>query len=180
MEGEFNNLTFDNTKTIDLNKINNIETSDELTAALMYQDKMGTVYSKRKKAARVVSATGIALLATAASIRTGTLISNAFVLNPPTVAINSCEVVDNTFKTTFKMTNKLTYKVSYFITVNSETIVNENCSEAKDYIVTFTEFKEGDACSFYIEFSNKVDYKTKLLIINFNTGGTDYDGNQKG
>ena len=177
MEGEFNNLTFDNTKTVDISKVDNIKTSDELTAALMYQDKMGTEYSKRKSAAKVVSATGIALIATAASIRTGTLISNAFVVNPPTAKIAVCEVVDNTFHIKFDITNKISYKVQYFILVNSETRVNRECAEERTYDIKFDEFNESDSGTFYIEFSNRVDYKIKLVKINFNTGGTDYDGN---
>ena len=177
MEGEFNNLVYDNTKTIDITKVNNIATSDELTAALMYQDKMDTDYSRRKRAAKVVSATGIALIATAATIRTGTLISNAFVLNPPTAKISVCEVVDNTFHVSFTIENKLSYKVQYFIQINSETKVSEECSEPNTYNVEYSEFTSSDKGTFYIEFSNKVDYKTKLVKINFNTGGTDYDGN---
>ena len=177
MEGEFNNLTFDNTKTVDISKVDNIKTSDELTAALMYQDKMGTEYSKRKSAAKVVSATGIALIATAASIRTGTLISNAFVVNPPTTKISVCEVVDNTFHITFDISNKLSYKVQYYILINNEIKISEECSEPKTYDVIYKDFSESDSGTFYIEFSNRVDYKTKLVKINFNTGGTDYDGN---
>lgn len=177
MDGEFNNLEYNNTRTTFTTATNNTETSDELTAALMYQDKMGTNYSKRKRAAKVVSTAGIVLIATAASIKTGSLITNGFVLNPPKIAVSECTVSDNNFHIGFSVTNLNNYKVTYFIFVNNNPTSVGDCSTPSEYVVDYNEFQDGDKCVFYIEFSNRVDYKTKLLRINFNTGGSDYDGN---
>lgn len=177
MDGEFNNLEYNNTKVTFSTATNNTETSDELSAALMYQDKMGTNYSKRKRAAKVVSTAGIVLIATAASIRTGSLITNGFVLNPPKIAVNECVVSENNFHIDFTVTNVNKYKVTYFVLVNNNPTLAGDCSTPEEYVVDYNEFVEGDKCVFYIEFSNRVDYKIKLLRINFNTGGSDYDGN---
>ena len=48
MENEFNTLVYENTKVTFTGKTDNIATSDELTAAPLYQDKMGTNYSQSK------------------------------------------------------------------------------------------------------------------------------------
>ena len=62
MENELNALVYDNTKITFTGKTDNTATSDELTAAPLYQDKMGTNYSKSKTVVRVFNLTGISFI----------------------------------------------------------------------------------------------------------------------
>lgn len=171
MEGEFNELNYNNANITFSTSTNNIATSDELSAALLYQDKMGTNYSKSKKISKAVAATGIALLVTAASIRAGTVITNGFVLNPPKATIQTAEIVEGSFHYIFKLENPRGYKTQYFISVNGETKLQEDCTESKDYEGTFDEFVDGDKCEFYISFTNQIDYTKRVKTIRFNKGG---------
>ena len=65
---------------------NNIATSDELEAAPIYQDKMGTAYSKSKHITRAFNVAGISLILTAAAIKTGgeTVLNSLASLNQDT------------------------------------------------------------------------------------------------
>lgn len=171
MEGEFNNYNINNTNITFTNKTDNIATSDELTATLLYQDKMGTNYSRSKRLSKAVAASGIAILMTAASLRLGTIISNGFVLNPPSADMNRTEIVDGAFEYSFTINNPREYLVTYGFTVNSETIVEEECTATGDYEGTFNQFVDGDECTFYIKFTNRFDYVKTIQKINFNTGG---------
>lgn len=69
MSEELNTLSYDNTKVTFTPNVNNIATSDELTAAPLYQDKMGTAYSKSKAVVRAFNVAGISLILTAAAIK---------------------------------------------------------------------------------------------------------------
>ena len=177
MNGEFNDLTYNNTKVTFTNATNNTELSDELSAALMYQDKMGTQYSKRKRASRLVTATGIAILVTAASIASRTLISNAFILNPPKVKMEVCEIVDNQFHYSFTITNKGEYKIYYSISVDNVEKLKKDCSTPSTYEGYFSDIEEGQKGLFLIEFTNSVDYKKTIKRITFTKGEITYDGN---
>ena len=171
MEGEFNDLKYNNTNITFSQEVNNTATSDELTAALMYQDKMGTEYSKHKKVGKIIGVTGIVIITTAAAIRIGGILSNGFILDPPIVTEHDYIVKENDFKYRFSISNVRKYEVVYYIDVNGEHIVKEECSEEKIYEGTFTEFKEGDACEFYISFTNNFDYRRVIEKIRFNKGG---------
>jgi hypothetical protein len=177
MNGEFNDLTYDNTKVTFTNAPNNTELSDELSAALMYQDKMGTQYSKRKRASRLVTATGIAILVTATSIASRTLLTNAFILNPPKVKMEACEIVDYQFHYSFTITNKGKYEIYYSISVDNVEKLKEDCSSPSTYEGYFSAIKEGQNGLFLIEFTNKVDYKKTIKRITFTKGEITYDGN---
>ncbi len=171
MEGEFNELKYNNTNISFSPNVNNIATSDELTAALMYQDKMGTYYSRRKRVGKIIGATGIAIITTAAAIRIGGMLTNGFILDPPSVAEKEFVLKDNEFHYKFNIKNVRKYEVIYYIDVNSEHIVKQECSKELTYEGTFTDFKEGDICEFYITFSNRFDYRKTIEKITFNTGG---------
>ena len=171
MEGEFNNLNINNSNITFTGKTDNIATSDELTATLLYQDKMGTNYSRSKRLSKAVAASGIAILMTAASLRLGTIISNGFVLNPPSADMNRTEIVDGAFEYSFTINNPREYLVTYGFTVNSETVLEEECTTSGDYEGTFNQFADGDECTFYIKFTNRFDYVKTIQNINFNTGG---------
>lgn len=171
MEGEFNNLEFDNTKVTFTGSTNNIATSDELEASLMYQDKMGTVYSKSKTASKVLATAGIVILATAASIKSGTLISNAFILNPPSLSETSFEVEEGIFSFSFTVSNSNNYQIYYYIDVDGVNVVKEDCSSSSTYNGTFDDINDDQSGKFYVQFSNNFDYKKNLITVNFNTGG---------
>ena len=176
MEGEFNNLQFNNANITFNNKPNNIETSDELKAPTMYQDNIeGTVYARKKRATKVVALTGITLLVTAASIASGSIISNAFILNPPVISDAEYTVVDEVFNYKFTVENKGEYDVVYTISIGTKTYVKENCSVPGTYVGVFNENKDllidNQVATFYLRFSNKFDYTKQLVKIKFNKGG---------
>ena len=85
MANELNELTYNNTPITFTGKTDNIATSDEAKAPLLYQETMGTAYSRSKAVSRVFNFAGISLILTAAAIKTGSLISNVYILNPPSV-----------------------------------------------------------------------------------------------
>ena len=167
MNEELNNLTFDNTKVTFTGQTNNIATSDELEASLLYQDKMGTKYSKSKMALKVFNFAGVSLILTAAAIKTGTLLSNAFVLNPPSISAESYSVIDHTFKAEFKVSNPNSYHVLAYLKVNEEVAFEEDCSEAKEYAIEYSHLQANDDCTFYIKFDNGVDYISTIEKYHF-------------
>ncbi len=176
MDGEFNNLSINNTNITFTNNPNNIATSDELSAPIMYQDKMeGTEYAKKKRTTKITVATGITLLVTAASISSGSIISNAFILNPPSITESAYDVTDGVFSYDFTLTNDGEYTITYFITIGNRTLVEKDCSTAGTYSGTFNEnhdlMSEGYVAIFYIKFTNNFDYTKQLTKVKFNTGG---------
>ena len=172
MEGEFNDYLINNTPITFTGSTNNIATSDELSAPLLYQDTLGTKYSKQgKRVARFVGATGIALLVTAAAVRTGSVLTNGFVLNAPVVENGSFLFEEGEFKYEFTIANKGNYEIKCFITINGVTKFSDDCSEEKTYSGTFNEIQDGERGNFYVEFSNKVDYKKKIKNVRFTTKG---------
>ena len=170
MANELNELSYNNTPITFTDKTNNIAQSDELQAAPIYQDKMGTAYSKSKGVVRAFNFAGISLILTAAAIKTGSLISNAYVLNPPSISGTNYVIEDLTFKATFTVSNVGNYKIEYFLFINDEeeAVLNDDCSESKEYTVTYKELNDGDKGHFYIEFTNKVDYKKTIESYKFN------------
>ena len=171
MDGEFNNLSINNTPITFTGKTDNIATSDELLAPAIYDTKKATAYARSKTIAKVISATGIAIIATAASIKAGALISNAFVLNPPSISNTVFDVNDGIFAYSFSVTNQNEYKVEYYILVDGLVVVNEDCSLTNDYDGSFSDINDDQKGCFYIQFSNNVDYKKTLIKVNFTTGG---------
>ena len=167
MEGEFNNLAVNNTPITFTGKTDNIATSDELTATPLYQDKMGTKYSKRKGVARAVTTVGISLIMTAAAIQTGSIISNAFVLNPPSLSKTNFICENHIFSYSFTVTNKSAYSVSYHLLVNDVEVLNEDCSTEKEYVGSYEYLNSGDHCRFYVAFTNKVDYLQTISHYDF-------------
>ena len=171
MEGEFNNLGINNAPITFTGKTNNIATSDELDAPLMYQDKLGTNYSRGKKAAKMVTLTGVALILTAAAIKTGSLLTNAFIVNVPTVENEKFEVIEGVLNYSFEITNKGKYQVYYIINVDNVNIVKQDCSNPDTYVGTFNEISDGQTGHFYIEFTNSVDYTKRITSVTFTNKG---------
>ena len=167
MEGEFNNLIVNNTPITFTGKTDNTATSDELTATPLYQDKMGTAYSKCKSVSKVTTLVGISLIMTAAAIKTGSLIANAYVLNPPSISSTNFICENHVFSYSFKVSNKQGYAVSYHLLVNEKEVLNKDCSEEKEYVGTYNELNSGDVCKFYIAFTNKVDYSQTISHYEF-------------
>ncbi len=159
MEGEFNSLTTKNAEVTFSTSTNNTATSDELTAALMYQDKMGTNYSKGKAAVRMINITGITLILTAAAIKTGNFIANVYIVNPPTISNETYEVKDNVFSYSFEVANENKYSVKYYLLVNNKTIIEGECSASDTYSGSYEGLKTNDKLNFYVQFSNRFDYK---------------------
>ena len=166
MSEELNNLVFDNTKITFTGKTDNIATSDELEAALLYQDKMGTNYSKGKTVVRAFNFVGISLILTAAAIKTGNIISNPFMKSKPTVSETAYAIKDNTFTAQFSVTNPSQYEVFYYLKVNDQEVLKEDCSEERTYTVEYSHLRANDECSFYIEYNNKIidSYEFKVEV----------------
>ena len=162
MENEINTLTYENAKVTFTGKTNNIETSDELTAAPLYQDKMGTAYSKSKAVVRAFNFTGISLILTTAAIKTGTLIANAYVLNPPSLSEVNYVIKDHKFSATFIVSNPRGYATNYYLYINDIEVLNGECLEEKEYTVNYDELNVNDKGRFYVEFTNSVDYKQTI------------------
>lgn len=174
MEGEFNNLAFNNSKITFNPNPDNKALSDELNAPIMYQESMGTNYSRQKamkRASKIAVGTGIIILSVAASIQAGSFINNGFVLNPPQVKDDTYEVKENVFYYQFTINNKRNYKVNYYFSINSKNTDKIDCSEERTYQGEFKEFKEDDQCMFYVEFTNRYDYTKTLKRVKFNIGG---------
>ena len=168
MANELNDLKYNNTPITFTGQTNNTATSDETTATLLYQDKMGTVYSKSKGVVRAFNFAGISLILTAAAIKTGSFISNVFVLNPPTISDFSYQVVDHTFTASFSVTNPNKYEVTAYLTINGddELVLTEDCKEEKEYLITYEGLQKGDVGRFYIKFSS-LDYNPVIESCDF-------------
>ena len=158
MENELNELVYENTKITFTGSTDNTETSDELTAAPLYQDKMGTNYSKSKAVVRAFNITGISLILTAAAIKTGSLIANAYILNPPSLENINYVNRDNKFEATFEVSNPMKYTVTYYLVVNETEVLKGDCSESKEYLVSYDKLNVNDKGRFYVEFTNNKDY----------------------
>ena len=157
MSEELNNLVFDNTKVTFDPQPNNAATSDELEAALMYQDKMGTNYSKSKMAVRAFNFVGVSLILTAAAIKTGNIVSNVFAPAAPSVTDVSYNITESTFTADFTVVNKGQKKdVYYSFIVNEIEVLKEDCSKEQTYHVEYPNLQIDDECGFYINYGDTV------------------------
>ena len=167
MNEELNNLTYDNTKVTFSTSTNNIETSDELEAAPIYQDKMGTNYSRSKGVARAINIAGISLILTAAAIKTGSLLANAYVLNPPSVSEQTFVVENKVFSYEFTVSNPGEYQITYYLYVNDIEVMQGDCTKEDTYVGSYDALNSGDKGHFYIEFTNRVDYQKTIESYKF-------------
>lgn len=164
MNEELNNLSFNNTNITFTGQTNNTATSDELEASLLYQDKMGTNYSRSKMVVRAFNFVGISLILTAAAIKTGNIVSNAFARKVPTVSSQSYSVQGEAFSASFTISNPGKYEVYCYLTVNNEEVLREDCSEEKTYNVEYSHLQANDDCNFYIEYNSSVIEKHTFVV----------------
>lgn len=172
MEGEFNELNYNNSNITFSTATDNIATSDELSASPIYQQQMGTKFSRGKKVGKAINIVGLSLIFTATAVASGSIITNIFIVNPPTVEMKNIAVSGNTLTYDFVIENKQNYKTTYFIELNRKTVYQESCSEAKEYSSSY-EFdvgKKSDA-KFYISFTNSFDYRKTIYTKSFVVGG---------
>ena len=162
MEQELNVLEYDNAKVTFTGKTDTIATSDELEASPIYQDKMGTAYSRARAISKAINITGISLLLTAAAIKTGSLIANAYILNPPSLSANHYTVSEHVFNYEFTVSNPGKYTINYFLEINDNKVIMGDCSIEKTYSGSYEGLKKGDELHFYVKFTNGVDY-TKII-----------------
>ena len=169
MANELNELTYNNMPITFTGKTDNIATSDETQAPLLYQDKMGTAYSRSKAVSRAIIFAGISLILTAVAIKTGSLISNVYILNPPTVKETVYSLESHTFTASFTISNSSNYKMTYYLYLNGndEPTLVDDCTESKEYLISYDGLTRGDEGHFYIEFTNSVDYVKTLESYNF-------------
>ena len=162
MDGEFNNFNINNTNITFSVATNNIQTSDELTADPIYQRQMGTNYSRGKKVGKAITIVGISIAFTATALSAGGVLKNIFVPNPPEVKNVTHTVSDGVLAYSFSITNKLSYKTHYELSKDGEILLNEDCSQTKDYVVEYSPVKEGEVYKFTIEFTNSFDYRKTI------------------
>ena len=54
-----------------------------------------------------------------------------------------------------------------YINENKEPTSVDDCTESKEYLISYDELVKGDKGHFYIEFTNSVDYKKTIESYNF-------------
>ena len=169
MANKLNELTYNNMPITFTGKTDNIATSDETKAPLLYQDKMGTAYSKSKAVNRAINFAGISLILTAVAIKTGSLISNVYILNPPSISETTYVVEGTTFTASFTVSNSSKYKMTYYLYLNEseEPTLVDDFTEEKEYLISYDKLNKGDEGHFYIEFTNSVDYKKTIESYDF-------------
>ena len=170
MANELNDLSYNNLNISFSPDPNNIATSDELEASAIYQQKMGTNYSRGKNAVRAINFAGISLILTAAAIKTGSLISNVYVLNPPSLSNISYQLNEHVFVANFVVSNPGKYVINYYLSMNDnkEPVFEGDCSESREYLVSYDGLNQGDKCHFYVVFTNSVDYQKTIESYKFN------------
>ena len=158
MEGEFNNLNINNTNITFSVAPDNTALSDETTADPIYQRQMGTKYARGKRVGKAVTIAGISIAFTATAVSTGSVLKNAFVPDPPSINSPIVEVVDGTLNYSFTVVNKNNYITYYKLDIDNKNVLEELCTEAKEYKGTYSPIPKGSSCKFYITFTNSLDY----------------------
>ena len=167
MDGEFNNLDYNNANITFSVATNNIATSDETSADPIYQRQMGTNYSKGKKVGKAITIVGISIALTAVAISSGSIIKNIFVPAPPEVVSPTVLVNGETLSFIFSIKNPRKYKTTYFVDINGENVLQEECVMEQDYVGEYSPVKVGDRCKFYITFTNSLDYYKTIYTNEF-------------
>lgn len=172
MEGEFNKLEFNNANITFSTATSNIATSDELSASPLYQEKTGTDYSHGKKVGKRLSIIGISLVFTATAVASGSILTNIFIVNPPTIDMKRIEIVENALIYDFTVTNKMNYKTTYFIELGNKVVFKEECSEQRQYSNSYVfDAKSQQNMKFYVSFTNSFDYRKVIYSKSFIVGG---------
>ena len=160
MDGELNNFNINNTNITFSVTTNNIELSDEIKADPIYQRQMGTNYSRGKKVGKTITIVGLSIAFTATAIASGGIIRNIFVPNPPTVSNVDYYIEGENLYYSISLQNKLSYVTYYqLMTLYGETLTEGDCSEAKDYVVTYSPVHSGAKLKFVVTFTNSFDYR---------------------
>ncbi len=171
MDQEFNDLSTTNIKTTFTNNANNLATSDELQVDPIYVRKMRNSYAASKRGQKVITITGISLLLTATAILSGNIISNVFIVNPPTIVESNMLILENTdtFSFDFTLTNKGNYKVTFKVTVDKETIYTLDCTVPDTYTGEIPDIGFDKKIHYDVSFTNRFDYKKSILNGNLYT-----------
>lgn len=172
MQGEFNDLTYNNTNITFSTATNNIATSDELSASPIYQEKMGTNFSRAKKVGKAVNIVGLSVIFTATAFASGSILSNIFIVNPPTVSVEKFEIEANTISFSFAIKNTQNYKTTYYIVLEGDVVEKVDCSETGEYSNSYVaDVNKATNGNFYISFTNSFDYRKTIFTKSFTIGG---------
>lgn len=158
MNGEFNELAYNNTGTSFSLSTNNIETSDELNVGPIYRQGVDTKYAQRKRVSKTVLVVGISLALTASIVSTGSILSNVFVVNPPTVANTNYVITENGFEYAFTISNSSNYKSYYYLKLDNQKVLEEDCTTEGEYSGIYADITNGQTLEFVVEFTNSFDY----------------------
>lgn len=171
MDQEFNNLDTSNIETTFTNNTNNLATSDELQVDPIYVRQMRNSYAASKRGKRVITIAGISLILTATAILSGNIISNVFIVNPPTIEESNLLIVENTdtLSYDFTLTNKGNYKITFVVSIGKETVFTLDCSVTDTYTGEVKDLGLDKKVHYDISFTNRFDYKKSILNGNLYT-----------
>lgn len=172
MDGEFNNLSYNNTGTSFSANVNNIQTSDELSADPIYTRKMGTSYSISKGVAKAVVAAGITVTAVGGGMGIYSLFSNSFV-TLPTVSDNPIAVstTDDSLSYDFEVDNDSGEKFDFYVYVKDNLVFSLDIHESGKYQGTIPNLGYDVSGHYEFLYSNGVDYTHAVLEGDFHTIG---------
>lgn len=155
---EINSIQTDNTATLSLTT-DNTATSDEIKPNYDYVSKGKTEYAKNK-ATKVTTA---AAIITVSFLSGGTLLTNTFLGDLPTIEeVPQFVYEENTFSYSFHLENKGSIKAGVLITYQMETIYEKDVSETGDYQDTITlEFDK--LYDFKVQITNRFDFKRYIV-----------------
>ena len=162
MDGELNELKYNNTNITFSVATNNIATSDELSADPIYVRQMGTNYSRGKKVGKAITIVGISVAFTATAIASGGVLRNIFIPNPPTVSNAHMVVEGNQLEYGFTIENKLQYKTWYELYRYGDVVAQGECIEAREYVVKYSPVEKGEKYKFIVIFTNSFDYRKEI------------------
>lgn len=165
MESELNVLTFDNTSTTFTPSTNNTATSDELSAPAIYENGKETLYAKNKKVSKGTTIVLIALSASAVLATGGSILSNVFVGDPPSISeTRVMEVVEGSdvLHYEFEVTNKRSYKTTLYVTVAKTNVFTLDISKPGEYVGDTGHLGFGVNGTYKVIFSNSIDYRQTI------------------
>ena len=169
-ESEWNELAYDNIATTFSLSTDNVATSDELSAPPVYENGKDTLYAKNHRAKKITTISLITLSATAALAAGGSVITNAFVGDPPSISSDGVvSLVSGTdvLHYEFEVTNKRHYKTVLKVYVDKTETFTLDITEPGPYIGETGHLGFGVSGTFKAVFGNGLDYKQQIWAGSF-------------
>lgn len=155
---EINSIQTDNTATLSLTT-DNTATSDEIKPNYDYVSKGKTEYAKSK----AVKVTTAAAILTVSFLSGGTLLTNSFLGDLPTIETAPVFTYkENQFTYSFHLENKGTIKAKVLLIHQLETIYEADASTTGDYQDTIP-IKYDKLYDFKVQITNHFDFKRYIV-----------------